>query len=65
MDEYEHVLRITRSDDSEGFVLLNVSSNGPQPLDLRVLGTEGENPFVLESEPNSSYLKRENPWLKL
>ena len=45
----EHVIRVSRSDESGGFVLVNISSTGPDPLDLRLLATEGENPYEAES----------------
>ena len=46
----EHILRIPRSDSEGDFVLVNVSSNGPGPLDLKLLATEGESPYVAESK---------------
>ncbi|KAL2353273.1 hypothetical protein BJ546DRAFT_982213 [Cryomyces antarcticus] len=40
------VLRIRRTDVGyDSFVLVNVANNGSQPLDLKLIGTEGENPY--------------------
>ena len=50
MASSENILRIRRSDNDSDFVLLNVSNNGPSPLDLRLLATEGENPYATDSE---------------
>lgn len=44
----EYVLRISRSDSEGEYVLVNVTSPaGASALDLRLLATEGENPYVL------------------
>ncbi|KAI5466925.1 hypothetical protein BGZ63DRAFT_11970 [Mariannaea sp. PMI_226] len=40
------VLRLTRSDDTSEFVLLQVTHKGSRPLDLKLVGTEGEAPYV-------------------
>lgn len=42
------VLRIKRTDtgSNDDFVLINVSSNGSQTLDLKLLGTDNEAKFV-------------------
>lgn len=45
----EHILRVPRSDSEGDFVLVNVSSNGKSPLDLKLLATEGESPYVTTS----------------
>ncbi len=45
----EHVLQIPRSDSEGNFVLVNVASNGSSPLDLNLLATEGESPYVTRS----------------
>ena len=42
----EHVLRIARTDSKGDYVLLNISSNGSTPLDLKLLATEGTAPFI-------------------
>lgn len=40
------VLRFARSDDTSSFVLLQVTPKGSRPLDLKLVGTEGEAPYV-------------------
>ncbi len=58
----EHILRIARDDEEGRYILMNVSSSGPSPLDLKLLATEGESPYVLyrerlimiSTDPNSS-----------
>lgn len=40
------VLRFARSDDNSAFVLLQVTPKGSRPLDLKLVGTEGEAPYV-------------------
>lgn len=42
------VLKVPQSDDKE-FVLLQISSSGKKPLDLKLVGTEGEAPYVVKS----------------
>lgn len=46
----EYILRVPRSDNGGGFVLVNVVSHGASPLDLKLLATEGDNPYVVKSE---------------
>ena len=46
----EHILRIPRSDSEGEYVVVSVTTNGSSPLDLRVVGTEGESPYVTISE---------------
>lgn len=46
----EHILRVPRSDGEGDFVLVNVASNGDHPLDVKILATEGENPYGTTSE---------------
>ena len=46
----QHVLRIPRSDSEGDYILVNVASTGPKPLDLRILATEGESPYATTSE---------------
>lgn len=41
-----HVLRVRRADT--GYVLVHVSQIGPSPLDLKLIGTDGVDPFVAE-----------------
>lgn len=43
----EQILRIDREDQKEGIIFVNVSSNGPLPLDLKLLATDGLDPFIL------------------
>ena len=45
----EHILRVPRADSEGDFVIVNVASNGSSPLDLRLLATEGESPYVTTS----------------
>ncbi|KAL8729233.1 MAG: hypothetical protein Q9166_004854 [cf. Caloplaca sp. 2 TL-2023] len=40
-----HVLRISRTDSTGDYVLLNTSSNGSSPLDLQLFATEGTDPY--------------------
>lgn len=42
----EHVLRLPRTDSPGDYILLNTSSHGSNPLDLRLLATEGTEPYV-------------------
>lgn len=46
----ELILRIPRSDQEGEYVLVNVTSNGPAPLDLRLLATEGLSPYISNSK---------------
>jgi hypothetical protein len=50
----ENILRVPRSDSEGDFVLVNVSSNGPSPLDLKLLATEGFNPYICKGKPCSN-----------
>ncbi|KAJ4025201.1 hypothetical protein NW752_002669 [Fusarium irregulare] len=45
-----HVLRFPRNDDTTAFVLLQVTPKGSKPLDLKLVGTEGEEPYVASYE---------------
>ncbi|KAJ5183213.1 hypothetical protein N7492_000829 [Penicillium capsulatum] len=40
------ILRLARSDEPHGFILLRVSQTGPAPLDLSLIATEGESPYT-------------------
>ncbi|CAI7620747.1 unnamed protein product [Penicillium glandicola] len=40
------ILRFPRSDETGAFVLVHVSYIGPAPLDLSLMATEGESPYV-------------------
>ncbi|KAL8937246.1 MAG: hypothetical protein Q9216_004523 [Gyalolechia sp. 2 TL-2023] len=42
----ENVLRLPRTDSPGDYILLNTSSNGSSPLDLKLLATEGLEPYV-------------------
>jgi len=48
MSSSEHVLRVRRSDveGEEGYVLINVASNGSLPLDVSIVGTDNEATFL-------------------
>ena len=46
----ENILHLPRSDSNGEHVLVNVSSGGPSPLDLKLLATEGESPYMATSE---------------
>lgn len=46
----EQILRFPRDDQEGGYVLVNVASGGPSVLDLKLLATEGESPYYLNSE---------------
>lgn len=49
--ENMHILRVPISDSSEdAYVLINVTSNGPSPLDLKLLATEGTAPYIATSK---------------
>lgn len=45
----EHILRIPRSDSEGDYIILNVTSNGPEPLDLKLVATEGDAPYITTS----------------
>ena len=46
----EHILYLPRSDNSEECVLVSVSSGGSSSLDLKLLATEGESPYIAKRE---------------
>ena len=47
MSSPSHILRIPRIDiDDESFVLVHVTSDGTSPLDLKLVATEGDHPYV-------------------
>ncbi|KAL9576967.1 MAG: hypothetical protein Q9212_006684, partial [Teloschistes hypoglaucus] len=58
----EHVLRIVRSDSPGDYILLNTSSNGSSPLDLKLLATEGSQPYLktLKHSRISKYRAKSN-----
>ncbi|KAH8704281.1 hypothetical protein BGW36DRAFT_371028 [Talaromyces proteolyticus] len=45
--ETDWVIRIPRSDEANAFALIYVASAGKEPLDLKLVATEGENPYVV------------------
>ena len=52
MDEPgSRVLRVRRADvDTDSFVLLNVTSQGSRALDLKIVGTDGDDVYVATSK---------------
>ncbi|KAJ9288252.1 hypothetical protein C8Q69DRAFT_116002 [Paecilomyces variotii] len=40
------ILRLSRTDDPTAYVLIHVSRSGSEPLDLKLVATEGEAPYV-------------------
>ncbi|EFR01156.1 hypothetical protein MGYG_04160 [Nannizzia gypsea CBS 118893] len=42
----DSILRIPRSDSSGDYALIKVSKSGTSDLDLQLVGTEGENPYI-------------------
>ena len=47
----EYTLRIPRSDSEGDYIILNVTPNGPFPLDLKLVATEGDAPYITTSAP--------------
>jgi hypothetical protein len=47
------ILRVRRVDGDAGssFALVSASPDGPRPLDLKLVATEGENAFRATSKP--------------
>lgn len=59
----QHILRVRRTDQpsDEAFILINATQNGPAALDLQLLGTDGEAPFVaVVSQKNINGLRAAN-----
>jgi hypothetical protein len=50
----EMISRISRSDSLGDYVLVNVTSNGASQLDLKLIATEGEAPYVGSGKPAGS-----------
>ncbi|KAF2083864.1 hypothetical protein K490DRAFT_50541 [Saccharata proteae CBS 121410] len=48
MSAAQRILRIPRSDQPEAYIVLSIRSAGQHPLDLSLIATEGEHPFVAE-----------------
>ncbi|RHZ43971.1 uncharacterized protein CDV56_101076 [Aspergillus thermomutatus] len=46
LDLTQRILRISRTDDTQGYVLLQVSPTSSNALDLDIAATEGENPYT-------------------
>ena len=46
MTSKQQILRIPRSDSPDSFVLVNVTRTGKSELDLKLVATEGEDPYV-------------------
>ncbi|KAL2216832.1 hypothetical protein M432DRAFT_551491 [Thermoascus aurantiacus ATCC 26904] len=66
------ILRVPRSDDPAAYVLVHVSSTSSAPLDLKLVGTEGENPYVgsvrqsrLENLRAKNYKGSEEEWAQI
>ncbi|KAL8693086.1 MAG: hypothetical protein Q9218_002010 [Villophora microphyllina] len=59
----DNVLRIPRGDNPGDYILLNTSSNGSLPLDLKLLATEGSQPYLktLKHSRISKYRAKSNP----
>lgn len=54
----DHVFRIPRTDSPGEHILLNTTSNGSSALDLQLLATEGNEPYVkaCKHQPKDSAL---------
>ncbi|KAK2766174.1 hypothetical protein FQN54_007690 [Arachnomyces sp. PD_36] len=70
--ETQQILRIPRSDDPESFVLVNVARNGKSQLDLKLVATEGEDPYVgsvkqsrLKSLRAKNYQDSDEEWARI
>lgn len=46
------VLRLPRTDVANDFVLVNVEPSGSDPLDLKLVATDGQSPFVASVRQN-------------
>src|SRR6267378_715713 len=49
------VLRIPRSDQPPSYVLVHVARSGAAVLDLKLVATEGENPYAVTSQLFQSF----------
>ncbi|KAL9031633.1 MAG: hypothetical protein Q9196_000347 [Gyalolechia fulgens] len=58
----EHVLRFPRTDSPGDYILLHTSPHGSNPLDLKLLATEGTEPYVKILKPSriSKYRAKSN-----
>ena len=43
-----HVLRIPRTDEEQGFILVQVTSAGSRDLDIKLVATEGFAPYMVK-----------------
>jgi hypothetical protein len=49
MATFPHLTRIPRADAGDyEFILLHISSTGDRPMDLKIIGTENEQAYVLK-----------------
>lgn len=48
----DHLLKVPRSESDE-YVVVNVKSSGPDPLDLRLVATDGSDVFVAKGKLHS------------
>lgn len=46
----KRILKFSQSENEASYVLVQVSSKGSKPLDLKLVGTEGEAPYVCSCE---------------
>ncbi|GFF89505.1 DNA repair protein XRCC4 [Aspergillus udagawae] len=72
LDLSQRILRISRSDDTQGYVLLQVSPTSSDALDLDIAATEGENPYTgtvrqtsLRSLCAKSYRGSDDEWVQI
>lgn len=50
-----HIIPVAAANDSDPVVVVDVRQNGSHPLDVRLVGCEGENPYVTSSKITSIY----------
>ena len=48
----EHVLKVSQGEAEGNFIIINLKSNGPRPLDLALLATDGDSAWESSSERN-------------
>jgi hypothetical protein len=72
LDLSQRILRISRSDDTQGYVLLQVSPTSSDALDLDIAATEGENPYTgtvrqtrLRSLCAKNYRGSDDEWVQI
>lgn len=49
------VLRIPRTDDPESYVLVHITRTSSSLVDLNIIATEGENPYIGTGAPISYF----------